>query len=710
MKINFLSTTLFTVAALSTVAFFSETLAGAVNTANNHSGPILSRSVPPHIITQRSIQLTDDRMTPELLWSIGRVSDPQVSPDQKSVLFGVKWYDIAENQGNRELYLMNIDGSGQRQITRTILSENSAKWRPDGKKIGFVYDGQFWEMDPDGSSRQKLTDLKLGVTGFLYAPQMDRILFTSPVAIPKVLPELYEGLDKTTGRIIDDLMYRHWDSWVDTYSHVLVADYTNQGIANITDIMAGEPWESPMAPFGGLEQMNWSPDGKIIAYTSRKKKGKDYALSTNSDIYLYDVDTRQTVNLTEGMMGYDTNPAFSPDGGRIAWLSMERDGYEADENRLFVYDFKTQTKTFLTSGLDQDVSTFIWSTDSGAIYFISDHQATDQIYRIDLPRGAVTKLTDGLYSYTGLSTAGNRLITTRYSMAKPEEIYWIDPATGQDRDISRINQPLMDQLAMGQIQQRWVKTTDNKNMLTWVVLPPHFNASQKYPTLLYCVGGPEATINQNWSYRWNLQTMAAKGYVVVAPNRRGVPGFGREWKEAVLGDWGGQPMKDLLSAIDDVRKEPWVDNSRLAAVGPSFGGFSVFWLAGNHDKRFKAFIAHDGIFNMEMMYLETEEMWFANSEYSGPFWNSSDPAVQHSYAGSPHRFVQNWDTPILVIHGEKDYRVPPSQGTSAFNAAILRDIPAQLLYLPDQGHWVLTPQDSLLWHRAFFNWLDRWLK
>ncbi|MFH1079544.1 MAG: S9 family peptidase [Pseudomonadota bacterium] len=682
----------------------------AADGATAASGQKASATGPAGIIRDGSLDLTHDRITPELLWRLGRVSEPQVSPDQKSVLFGVTWYDSAANKGNRDLYVMNVDGSGQRKITDTAHSENDAKWRPDGKKIGFIYDGQFWEMDPDGRNRTKITDLNEGATGFHYSPQMDRIVFASPVAVPKVLPELHEGLGKTSGRTVNDLMYRHWDAWVDTFSHVLVADYRREGVASIADVMAGEPWESPLAPTGGMEQIAWSPDGTIVAYTARKKKGKAYALSTNSDIYLYHVDTRQTHNLTEGMMGYDTNPAFSPDGGKIAWLSMARDGYEADENRLFVYDFKTRTRTFLTDGLDQDVSCFVWSPDGGSIYFISDHEATDQIYRVDLAGGKIARLTNGSYSYTGLTTAGDRLIATRYSFSHPEEIHRIDPATGRAQDISRINQSLMDKLTMGDIQQRWVKTMDNKKMLTWVVFPPHFDPGKKYPALLYCVGGPEVTINQNWSYRWNFQAMAAQGYIIVAPNRRGVPGFGRQWKEDILGDWGRQPMQDLLSAIDDISKEPWIDNKRLAAVGPSFGGFSVFWLAGNHEKRFKAFIAHDGIFDLESFSLETDEMWFVHSELGGPFWDAGNPAVRRAYAASPHRFIENWDKPILVIQGERDYRVPVSQGLSAFNAAVLRGIPAELLYFSGQGHWVLTPQDSLLWHRVFFRWLVRWLR
>ncbi|HOW56818.1 MAG TPA: prolyl oligopeptidase family serine peptidase, partial [Smithellaceae bacterium] len=507
--------------------------------------------------SEKDISPAKCRMTPEILWGLGRVGDPQISPDLTKVLFSVKRYDIALNKGKSELYLMNLDGSERNRLTDSGKDESAAQWRPDGKKIGFVLAGQICEMDPDGKNIKKLTDLKNEISGFLYSPQMDRVLFVSPVAVPKVNLHLYEGLDKSSGRIINDLMYRHWDSWCDGINHIFIADYGPEGINNVTDIMAGELWEAPLAPFGGLEQISWSPDGKTIAYASRKKKGRDYALSTNSDIYLYDVATKQTTNLTEGMKGYDTNPLFSPDGSKIAWLSMERDGYEADENRLFVYDRQTKIKTLLTAGFDQDVSSFVWSADGRFIYFISNHHGADQLYRMEPGVNAIKKITQGAQTFSALKMAGSNLIALHSSFDNPDEIHLINPVSGSARDISRINQTTMEKLSLGAVQRRWVKTTDNKKMLTWVLFPPHFNPGRNYPALLYCVGGPEISIYQGWSYRWNLQVLAAQGYVIIAPNRRGATGFGRQWKEGVLQDWGGRPMQDLLSAVDELKKEPW---------------------------------------------------------------------------------------------------------------------------------------------------------
>lgn len=651
-------------------------------------------------------------MTPERLWQLGRVSEPRVAPDGQTLLFGVKYYDLAANRGNRDLHRIGLDGRDRRQLTFTPASEDGAQWRPDGQRIGFLFENQIWEMNPDGSDRRPLTDLPAGVTGFAWSPDQRRILLTSPVPAPRIGADLFAGLDQTSGRLVDDLMYRHWDTWVETHSHIFVADYQpGQPLSGLVDIMAGEPWESPLAPFGGMEQIVWSPDGNRIVYTARKKTGLDYALSTNSDLYLYDLTTGTTRNLTAGNLGYDTNPAFAPDGRRLAWLSMERDGYESDENRLFVMDLATGTQTFLTQGLDRDVASFVWSGDGRTLYFIASDRGTTPIHAVPARGGAVTRLTTGPHAYTSLIWAGSELVATRASFSGPDDLYRVNPRTGQARPLTRENAARLADVRMGEVQERWVRTTDGRNMQVWVVLPPGFDPAQRYPAVLYCMGGPEGALDHNWSYRWNLQTLAARGYVVVAPNRRGTLGFGREWTEGVRGDWGGQAMQDLLAAIDDISREPWVDRDRLAAAGPSFGGFSVYWLAGNHEGRFKALVAHDGIFNLESMYLETEEMWFANDEYRGPFWEADwDPEVARAYAGSPHRFVQNWDTPLLVIHSERDYRVVFSQGLSAFNAAILQGIPARFLSFPDENHWVLTPQNSVLWYRTVIDWLDRWLK
>ncbi|MEI7499698.1 MAG: S9 family peptidase [Bacteroidota bacterium] len=666
------------------------------------------------LIEKPDIELKSDLMTPEALWSFGRLSEPELSPDQQTILYGVTYYDIAQNKGNRELYTIGTDGQNFERITTTKFSEYQAMWSPDGKKITFMSAEtgamQVWEMDTDGNNRKQVTNIENGINGYKYAPDMKNILFTADVYPEKQFKDLYDGLPKASGRIYNDLMYRHWDTWVQAYSHVFVADLNLEKITKGTDIMLNEPYECPLMPFGGMEQISWSPDSKVIAYTCRKKKGVEYTKSTNSDIYLYELEGGKTTNISYGMMGYDVAPVFSPDGKKIAWQSMERDGYESDKNRLFVYDFESKTKSDFTNNFDQNVESPAWSGDNKSIYFISDYHATDEIYRLDLFDGKIIKLTNGIHNYTGIIPAGDKLIATRMSMSKPVEIYSVDPVTGKDTQITTTNKDLLDKVTMATIKQRWIKTTDNKEMHTWIIYPPHFDSTKKYPTLLYCEGGPQSTVSQFWSYRWNFQMMAANGYIVVAPNRRGLPGFGHEWNEQISGDYGGQNMKDYLSAIDAMTKEPYVDKDKLGCIGASYGGFSVYWLAGNHNKRFKAFIAHDGMFNLEAQYLETEEMWFANWDLGGPFWDKNNKIAQRSYSNSPHRFVQNWDTPILCIHSELDYRIVATQGMQAFNAAILRGIPAQFLYFPDENHWVLKPQNGILWQRTFYNWLDKWLK
>jgi dipeptidyl aminopeptidase/acylaminoacyl peptidase len=666
------------------------------------------------LIEKISQKLASDIMTPEVLWSFGRLSEPVLSPDKKTLLFGITYYDVQQNKGNRELYTLELGEKSLKRITTTKFSEYSALWNPSGKKIGFISaesgSMQFWEMNPDGSDRKQISKTAGDITGFLYSPNGKEILYTKEVPVEKVEKQLYEGLPLTSGRIMTDLMYRHWDSWVDSYSHVFIADFDGEKMTNDLDIMKDEPFECPLKPFGGMEQINWNPESKVIAFTCRKKKGKEYALSTNSDIFLYDIAAKTTTNLSEGMMGYDVAPIFSPDGKKIAWQSMSRDGYESDKNRLIIYDFETNVKKDYSENFDQNVENPAWSDDGKSLVFTSDWHATDEIYTMEIPGGTIKKITEGVHDYTGVIPAGDKVIATRMSMSMPVEIYSVDLASGKEEQITFTNKEVLDQLAFGKVEQRMIKTTDNKDMLTWIIYPPHFDPSKKYPALLYCEGGPQSTVSQFWSYRWNFQMMAADGYIVVAPNRRGLPGFGQAWNEQISGDYGGQNMKDYLSAIDAMSKEPFIDKEKLGCIGASYGGFSVYWLAGNHNKRFKAFIAHDGMFNLESQYLETEEMWFVNWDLGGPYWDKNNKIAQKSYANSPHRFVQNWDTPILVVHSELDYRISATQGMQAFNAAILRGIPAEFLYFPDENHWVLKPQNGILWQRAFKAWLDKWLK
>lgn len=666
------------------------------------------------IIGKHNLNIENGLLTPEILWSFGRLGNVQVSPDGQKILYSVSYYSVPENKSNSELFVMNIDGSDKKQITKTAVREFAAKWMNDSEHISFLSNEsgsvQLWKMKSDGTSRKQLTNREGGINDFIFSPDETKILFVSDVKYGQYTVDVYPDLPKTTGIIVTDLMYKHWDEWVTTIPHPFVADFSNDKLSNETDVLEGKPYESPMKPFGGIEQLAWSPDGKTIAYTSRKKTGKEYALSTNSDIYFYDLDNKTSRNVTEGMMGYDQNPVFSPDGVWMAWESMERDGCESDKIRLFVLNTQTGEKRDLTANLDQSVSGLVWTEDSKSIYFISVWHAKTQVYRVDIETGDIAQVTQGVHDYESVHPLADKLIAVKHSMSKPNEIYSVNSVTGEETELSFENKEILDQLQMGRVEERWIKTTDNKEMLTWVVYPPNFDPNKKYPTLLYCQGGPQSPVSQFWSYRWNLQTMAANGYIVVAPNRRGLYGFGQEWLEQISGDYGGQNMKDYLSAIDALSKESFVDSDKLGCVGASYGGFSVYWLAGHHNKRFKAFIAHDGMFNLPQQYLETEEMWFMNWDLGGAYWDKSNKIAQQTYANSPHLFVDKWDTPILVIHGEKDYRILASQGMAAFNAAILRGVPAEMLIFPDENHWVLKPQNGILWQRTFFSWLDKWLK
>jgi len=652
------------------------------------------------------------RLTPELMWKFGRVSDAKLSPDGKTVLYGITYYDLVENTGNRDLYTISVDGGNAVKITDTKSSEYNAIWRPDGKKIAFLSaesgSMQIWEMNTDGSGKNQISNYEGGINGFSYSPDIKNIVFFSDVKLDTTANELYPDLPKANVRIIDNLMYRHWDAWSDfTYSHVFYAPYSDANMGNATDIMPGERWDSPVKTDGGIEQITWSPDGSQIAYTSRKLYGKDYALSTNSDIYIYNPDTKMTYNLSEGMNGYDFNPVFSPDGKKIVWESMKTQGFESDKKRIMVYDFGNKQYTDLSSDFDQSSTNFKWSADGKYIYFISGINATYQVYKIEVDSKKITQITKGVHDYTELETAEGVIIGTRMSMSKPSEIYRVDEKTGNETEISLTNKDLLISLEMGKVEERWIKTTDNKQMLVWVIYPPGFDKNKKYPALLYCQGGPQSAVSQFFSFRWNFQIMAANDYIIVAPNRRGLPSFGQEWNDQISQDYGGQNMEDYLSAIDEVSNEPFINKDKLGAVGASYGGFSVYWLAGHHNKRFKAFIAHCGMFNFESWYGSTEEMWFANYDLGGPYWEKPQPK---SYDFSPHKFVGNWDTPILVIEGQNDFRIPYTQGMEAFNSAQLQGIPSKFLFFPDETHFVTKPQNSVLWQREFFKWLDKWLK
>ncbi len=659
--------------------------------------------------------LTSQIMTPEVLWSFGRLGDQVVSPDGRQAAYTVTWYDIPADKSYRDVYVVSLEEREPVRITNTSARESALQWRPDGKKIGYLSaasgSSQIWEMNPDGTDQRQISFTEGDIQGFLYSPASDKICFINSVKLDEDIHDLFPDLPKANARLENDLMYRHWDSWHDyTYNHIFVGDYSGGKVSQEKDIMEGECYDAPMKPWGGMEEIEWSPDSRKLAYSCKKFTGKAYSLSTNSDIYLYEVESGTTANLTEGMPGYDRNPRFSPDGQRMAWESMARDGYEADKIRLFIADLSTGEKKDYSADFDNNAEQMVWSADGSELFFISSVEATDQVFSLNVESGAIACLTRGVHNYGHPLPAGDKLLVTKTSMSLPAELCLVDPVTGSEQPLTTINKGILDQLTFGKVEKRMVATSDNKQMLTWVIYPPDFDPSKKYPTLLYCQGGPQSTVNQFWSYRWNFQMMAAGGYIVVAPNRRGVPGFGQEWNEQISGDYGGQNIKDLLAAIDEVAREPYVDKERLGAVGASYGGFAVNYLAGNHNGRFKAFISHCGIFNFEQQYVTTEEMWFENWDVKGPFWDQSNSAAQRSYSFSPHRFVQNWNTPILVIHGGNDFRIPYTQGMGAFNAALLRDIPAQFLFFPDESHWVMKPQNGILWQRVFAQWLDKWLK
>ncbi len=668
------------------------------------------------IIDKSDFKPENRQFSIEALQALGRVSAPVISPDKSQILYGVSYESVEENRSNLDLYVMNLDGTDNRRITRTPDSESGAVWIDGGKRIAFMSPvegkAQLWVMNADGSDRKAVSDVEGGIAGFLFSPDEKKVVMIGSVKYARTAQDVYPDLPKATGRLIDDLMYKHWDEWVTEIPHPFVGSFDGTKVTDVKDIMADEPeFEAPMKPFGGIESFAWAPDGQSLIYVSRKKKGMEYAVSTNSDLYLYTFADGSTRNLTEGMMGYDTNPVYSPDGQYVAWLSMEHDGYESDKNRIFVMNTTTGEKTDLTTEWDYTADAIAWAPDGKSIYFIAPKDGVTPVFNIALDTHEVKVIAEGLYDYAALAPVDESVfITMRHSMVQPNEIISVNLADGDTKQITDVNTELLASCDMPTVDKRMVKTTDGKEMLVWLVLPPNFDPSKKYPAIFYCQGGPQSAVSQFWSYRWNFSLMAAQGYVVIAPNRRGVPGFGTEWNAQISKDYGGQNMRDYFSAVDAVKTEPFVDETRIGAVGASYGGFSVYWLAGHHDKRFACFIAHAGIFNIETQYLETEEMWFANWDMGGAYWEKDNAAAQRTFATSPHRFVDKWDTPILITHGEYDFRILASQGMMAFNAARLRGVPAEMLIFPDENHWILKPQNSVMWQRVFFRWLDRWLK
>ncbi len=698
-----------------------------------------------------SIHAQDRQFTPEKLWAMSRIGAYCASPDGKKVVYNVSKYSVKNNNSKTEMRQLFING--KRKEKAEISIENlgkgiSPRYICNGEKIAFLKADnngtmQLWMIDATAKAEAKqITTCDKDVEDYLFSPDEKKVILIHSIASTNAIRKKDADLQKASARVISEVLYRHWDEWTETIPHPFIADFDGGKISGEYDMLEGEPYECPMKPFGGVEQLAWTPDSKCVAYTCRKKVGVDYATSTDSDIFLFCTESRKTVknfckpsldwkapkydatlslkdqevNHLDGdfNVGYDINPKFSPDGKYIAWQSMKHDGYESDRNRLCVMELTTGEKHYVAEASDSNVVDYCWNSDSKSLYFIGVWHGETHIYNVNIKGwvNKVTKITDGQYDYTSLQLLGNgSILTTRQSMCEPSDLYVVTPAKNTlITQVTDENKAIKENTDWGTVEPRWIKTIDGKDLLSWVVLPPNFDKTKKYPTLLFCEGGPQSPVSQFWSYRWNMMIMAANGYVVIAPNRRGLPGFGSAWNEEISTNYGGHCMDDLLTAIDDAATNlPYVDKDRLGCVGASFGGYSVYWLAGHHTHRFKAFIAHDGIYNLEQQYAETEEAWFTNWDLGGAPWQNTE-ATKRTYANSPHKFVDKWDTPILCIHGEKDFRIVASQAMAAFNAARYRGIDAELFIAPDENHWVLKPQNGILWQRTYFRWLDKYLK
>ena len=618
--------------------------------------------------------VSQNKMTPEFLWKLGRVTGVGISKDGKSAVYSVSTPNISENKNTTETFVVPIIGGSSIQTFNKDSVRRDKNISPNGKYI--IYDKEV-----------KL----LNVTG----------------------KDVYPELTKSNAYIYDNLNFRHWDTWSDgSFNHVFIAKPVNNKKENEKDIMAGEPFDSPQKPSGGDEDYNWSPDSKYVVYVAKKKYGKEYAVSTNTDIYQYNVETGKTINLTEGMMGYDINPAYNKQG-TLAWLSQKRDGYESDKQDLVVM-FGNNKINLTASRDDLHVEGFKWSEDGNKIFFWAPIKATEHLFEITLgsanPASTIRQVTKGdFFVQDIIGQSGNILVASKVDINHAPELYTIDISTGNMKQLTHVNDNMYNTIGMCKAEIRFVKTTDNKQMPAWVIYPPDFDPNKKYPTLLFCLGGPQGTTPM-YSFRWNFQLMASQGYIIISPDRRGVFGNGTKWTQDISKDWGGQAMKDYLSAIDDISKEKFVDNERRGCVGASYGGYSVFMLEALHNGRFKTFIAHDGVFDMRSEFGTTDEMWFEYWEKGGAYWEKKNKVAQKSFSQNPSDFVDKWNTPIMIVQGGKDYRVPVEQGLQAFKAAQLRGIKSKLLYLPDENHWVLSAQNAMVWQHEYFKWLEETLK
>lgn len=669
------------------------------------------------VIGKPEVTVENGQFTPEIMWKLGKMGETAVSPDGSQLAYAVTYYDMDQNKGNAELYLMSTTGGDAKQLTTTAESEWNPAWL-DANTLLFCRGAQIVSMDVKSGKETVIAENENGFEGFKIAPDGSSMVYvaTLPVQRPEHLDKLYAGLDKTTGRINEDLMYRHWDQWVDEYPHIYLASFQNGKVSeNRVDIVGeDQPFECPMRPWGGIEQYNYSPDGTKIVYTCRKKTGKEYAHSTNSDIFLYDIPTGETKNLSEGIMGYDQNPVFSHDGKMVAWESMERDGYESDKLRLMVMDLASGEKIDLTENFDYGVSGIHWTDNDEELVAMVMYRGMQEIFAFNRQTKNVRQISHGYHDVNGFELNGGKIYAAQASIQYPAEVYAynLSDSCKEGSKLTSINDDVLSQVRMGKVEEYWIKTVDGQEMLTWLVYPYDYDSTKTYPALLFCEGGPQNMVSQFWSTRWNFEVMSGAGYFVIAPNRRGCPGFGTAWCEEISGDYGGLCMQDYMSATDYFAQNfKQIDPERIGACGASFGGYSIYWLAGhNENHRFKAFLAHNGMFNFEQQYLETEELWFDNWDLGGPYWDWNNPQIKKSYANSPHLFVDKWNTPICVIHSEFDFRIVASEGMAAYNAAQMRGIESRYLYFPDETHWVLKPQNSLLWHRNFIDWFDHYLK
>ncbi|MGB0430610.1 MAG: S9 family peptidase [Bacteroidia bacterium] len=659
---------------------------------------------------------TQNRLTPELLWELDRVGSPTASPDGSYIAFTITDFDWKSNKGITDIYVMSTKGGEPKKLTANIKTSCwHPEWRPDGKFIGFIGTSagapQMFEINVENPDDfRQVTNYEEGISGFHYAKQMNRIVFSGEVKLDENTVDRHPDLPMATGRTYDDLMYRHWDKWHDyKYSHIFYQNYSiEEPMAPHHDIMMGQKFDSPMNPFGGSEEFAISPDGSKVAYTCKKMGGKAYSQSTNSDIYVYEIDAGSETNVSLTNIGYDKVPVFSNDGSKLAWSSMKTPGYESDKNSIMVYDFNTLMPIDVLKDHDISADHVTWGQKDDELFFTAGINATFHLWNYDLNKNKLKQITKGRCNFSGFTIVGKTAYAQRSTMHEPNTIFEINLKKGTYNRFLNWNKEILGKLDKASVRKHWIKTSTGEEMLTWMILPPNFDSTKTYPTLLYCQGGPQAAISQYYSFRWNFELMAANDYIIIAPNRHGVPTFGQEYNHQISGDWGGQAMRDYVKAITWASKLGFVDEKRLGCVGASYGGYSVYWLAGHNNKRFKCFIAHCGLYNLNSWYASTEEMFFADYDLKGSPWNGK---VRGSYeAFNPANFVKNWDSPILVIHGEKDFRVPVGEGIQAFNSAQLRGVESRFLYFPDEGHWVLQPQNGILWHREYFRWLDEHLK